>query len=40
MSYISDYKHGGDPFEYEQCCAEENNADRIDREEYYKEEEE
>ena len=40
MSYISDYKHGGDYDEYEQCCAEENNRDRIDREEYYKEEEE
>lgn len=39
MSYISDYEHGGDPFEYEQCCAAENNADRIDREEYDKEEE-
>jgi len=34
MSYISDYEHGGDPFEYEQCCAAENNTDRIDREEY------
>ena len=39
MSYISDYEHGGDPFEYEQCCAEENNRDRIDREEYDEEEE-
>ena len=28
MSYISDYEHGGDPFEYEQCCAEENRKDR------------
>ena len=36
MSYISDYKHGGDQFEYEQCCAEENRKDRIDREEYYR----
>ena len=39
MSYISDYEHGGDPFEYEQCCAEENRKDRIEREEYYREEE-
>ena len=38
MSYISDYEHGGDPFEYEQCCAEENRKDRIEREEYYREE--
>lgn len=38
MSYISDYEHGGDLFEYEQCCAEENRKDRIEREEYYREE--
>ena len=37
MSYISDYKHGGDQFEYEQCCAEENNRDRIDQEEEWNE---
>ena len=36
MSYISDYEHGGDQFEYEQCCAEENRKDRIEREEYYR----
>lgn len=36
MSYISDYEHGGDEFEYEQCCAEENRKDRIEREEYYR----
>ncbi len=35
MSYISDYEHGGDPFEYEQWCAEENSRDRIEREELY-----
>ena len=39
MSYMSDYEHGGDEFEYEQCCAEENRKDRIEREEYYREEE-
>ena len=38
MSYISDYEHGGDELEYEQCCAEENRKDRIEREEYYREE--
>lgn len=40
MSYISDYEHGGDQFEYEQCCAEENNRDRIDQEEEWNEERE
>lgn len=39
MSYISDYEYGGDLFEYEQCCADENRKDRIEREEYYREEE-
>ena len=35
MSYISDYKHGGDYDEYEQCAAEENRRDLDDREWYY-----
>ena len=37
MSYISDYEHGGDQFEYEQCGAEENRRDRIEQEEHYNE---
>lgn len=36
MSYISDYKHGAiTKEEYDQFAAEENYADKVDREELY-----